>query len=113
MPAITATDIGQGYSELVETTLDGATDTLTASGSKTQFLTLRNPTGGILTPVISGDAASSVEVPGVGSVDVSGGVSQAIGAGESWTVRLGSIKEYLEGSVSIASGAALIATLIE
>lgn len=115
MPAITATDVYiSGAAAVTETTLDGATDSFEYTEGRRALLLLRNPTAGALTPVIDGDGASSVHVPGVGSVDVSAGFSVgSIAADEAAVVHLDSIKEYLSGTIAITDGTGLVASLLE
>lgn len=114
MPAITATNMtGLGAKSLTETTLNG-TDTLVFSEIKNQVLILDNPTAGALSPVIDGDGGTTVQVPGLGVVDVSSGYSVgSIAAGASKAIRLNSIKDYCKGTVSITGGTGLVATLLE
>ena len=113
MATIVATSLIDGFKEITETTLDGATDTFTFSGLKAPILIMRNDTGGSITPVITGDEATVIDCEGVGDVDVSGGVSQVIAPGEVFAVRLGTISGFLTGVIAIASGSGLIAQLIE
>lgn len=115
MPAITATDVyATGVVTVTETTLNGSTDTLTYNTGRRAVLVLRNATAGALTPVIDGDGATTVHVPGVGSVDLSGGYSVgSIAAGAVKSIYLDSISEYLAGDISITGGTGIIATLLE
>ena len=113
MPAITATKLNAaGAIAVTETTLDGS-DTFVFA-NKTAILTLRNATGGSLTPVIDGDGGTTVTIAGVGVIDVSAGYSLgAIAAGDVITIVLNSVNEYLKGTISINSGTGLVATLYE
>lgn len=115
MPVITPTDIsGTGTVALTETTLDGATDTLVFNAAKLQILVFDNPTGGSLTPVIDGTTSTSVPCDGVGDVDVSAGFSVgSIGIGDSVSIKLGTIRSFLSGTVNITGGTGLVATLME
>lgn len=114
MPAITATSIkGVGAITITETTLDGS-DSLVFDRGKSPILTLRNPTGGAISPVIDGDGGSTVDLEGLGTIDVSAGFAVgSIAAGDVVSIRLNSILEYLKGTIAINSGSTLIATLLE
>ena len=111
MPAITATSITpEGAITVSETTLDGS-DTLTYQ--RGDILVLRNPTGGAISPVIDGAGATTKAVPGVGSIDISGGFAVgSIAAGAVATLRLDSIASYLQGTIAVNSGTGLIAALL-
>lgn len=115
MPAIVATSItGAGIRAITETTLNGSTDGLTYNQSKNPILTLRNPTGGALTPTIIGSTATNVAVPGVGNVSVAAGLALgSIGAGAMVSLPLNTILEYLKGVVTITGGTGLVASLLE
>lgn len=114
MPAITATNmVGVGAKALTETTLDGS-DSFTFNEYKNPILTFRNPTAGALTPVIDGDGGSTVNVQGLGVIDVSGGYSVgSIAIGGSKVVRVNTIKEHCQGTIAITGGTGLVATLME
>lgn len=114
MAAITATDMtGTGEREVTITTL-GASDTLTYNASRNPVLVLNNVTVGALTPNIDGDGQTAVTVSGIGSVDVSGGITLAsIGAGEVFAVPLKTIREYLTGTVTVTGGDGIEAALLE
>ena len=103
---------GQGVVAVTETTLDGASDTFTYEGGVRQRLILRNATAGALTPVIDGDGATTVTVPGIGQVDVSGGFSVgSIAVGDVVSINTDTIKEYLSGTIDITGGTGLVAIL--
>jgi hypothetical protein len=114
MPAITATTLtGLGQRAVTETTLNG-TDSLVYDQSKTPILVLRNPTAGALTPVIDGNGGTTVNVNGIGAVDVSGGYAVgSIAAGAAVAIPLATIREYLAGSIAITGGTGLVASLLE
>ena len=106
MAVIASTNLsGSGSRALTITTL-GASDTLTyAEGA---VLVIDNVTGGSITPVITGAGATTVPVPGVGAIDVSGGYTlPAITAGNKVVIPLNSIRNYLVGVITVtaASGA--------
>ena len=112
MATITATDVTDGFTEIAETTLDGSSDTFTFNASQSPLLILANNSGSTLTPVITGDGSTTITCDGVGPVDVSGGFSQAIANGETFAIRLNTRRGYLEGTIAIASGTGLVASLI-
>lgn len=114
MAVITATDMtGTGDRTVTVTTL-GASDTLTYTQSKNPILILNNITGGPLTPNIDGDGGSTVQVEGIGSVDVSGGfTTSSIAAGATAAIPLNSINKYLQGGVTVTGGDGIEATLLE
>lgn len=114
MAAITSTTmLGAGARAVTVTTL-GSSDTLAYNPAKKGILILDNVTGGGLTPNIDGDGGGNVSVPGIGTVDVSGGLTLAsIGAGNKVVIPLDSIKEYLAGTVTITGGTGIEATFLE
>jgi hypothetical protein len=114
MAVITATDMtGSGARTLTETTL-GESDTLVYDSSKRQVLTLRNDTAGALTPNIDGAGGTTVAVAGIGSVDVSSGITLAsIGAAAHVAIPLDSINKYLQGTVTVSGGDGIVATIME
>jgi hypothetical protein len=111
MPLIVATSkAANGAIPVTETTLDGSDSLIYTRGGE---LTLRNPTGGALSPVIDGDGGGNLNVDGLGVVDLSAGYALgSIAAGDVITVKLDTIKAYLAGAIAINSGTALIATLL-
>ncbi len=114
MPAITATTLsGLGKRAVTETTLNG-TDSFVYDQSKTPILVLRNPTAGALSPVIDGNGGTTVNVNGIGVVDVSGGYAVgSIAAGAAVAIPLVTIREYLAGTIAITGGTGLVASLLE
>ena len=104
---------GTGARNVTQTTLTGTADTFTYVSSARPILVLFNDTGGSLSPVIDGDGATSVQVPTVGSVDVSGGYAVgSIAAGESKAIPLDTISAYLSGTIAITTGTGLVASLL-
>lgn len=91
----------------------GADDTLTFTGS--MYLILSNATGGSLSPVLTGDTATSAEVQGIGTIDLTGGsdIFGAIADGTEKMLKLSVIQKYLEGTVTISGGTGLTARLIK
>lgn len=84
----------------------GSSDTITVDASKKQLALFRNATGGSLTLKIDGDGGTSVSIPGLGAVTVSGGYDIVIPASESRAVVLSAISYYTQGVVTLtgASG---------
>ncbi len=114
MVAIAPTSmLGPGVRAAVETTMT-ASDTLAYDpGAPGSVLTLRNPTGGALSPVITGSQAStSIPVPGWGTVSAASYAVGSIPAGAARVIPLDSIKEYLAGTVTITGGTGLVATFL-
>lgn len=114
MPAITATSMtGSGVRVMSETTLT-ASDTLAYEpGAPGAILVLRNPTGGALSPVITGSAAStSIPVDGYGTVSAASYAVGSIAAGAARVIPLDSIRRYLEGNVTITGGTGLVAAFL-
>lgn len=112
MPAITKSTVTGLNFDVTETTLDG-TDSLEHTSGKGELLILRNGTASPITPTIVGADASTVFVPSIGNVDVSGGYSPgAIAAGSVVTIRLDAISGYLTGDISITSGTGLDAQIL-
>lgn len=100
-----------GEVNITETTLT-ATNTFDYIRGGGQILVLRNSTGGSIDCVIDGDGGGSVPVDGIGDVDVSGGITITVAAGEVEAVRLESIYRYLSGTISM-TGEDLTAYIME
>lgn len=115
MATILPTDlVSTSEVDLVETTLDGSSDTFTYDPDRSKYLVLRNPTGAGITPTIDGDGATTRHLSGVGDVDISGGYAVAtIATTEAAVIPLAGIKEYLAGTITISSGTGLVASLLE
>lgn len=112
MPAIPPTSmLGAGMRAATEFTLT-ASDTLAYDpGQPGGVLTIRNPTAGALSPVITGSAANTaIPVPGWGTVSAASLALGAIPAGAARVIPLDSIREYLAGVVTITGGAGLVVT---
>ena len=114
MAVITATDMtGTGERDIAITTL-GASDTFVYNGDRNPVLILNNVTVGALTPNIDGDGQTAVTVSGIGSVDVSGGLTLAsVAAGDYVAIPLKSIREYLTGTITVTGGDAMEASILE
>jgi hypothetical protein len=114
MAAITATSMtGFGVRAMSELTLS-ASDTLPFEpGAPGGVLILRNPTGGALSPTITGSLASTaIPVDGYGTVSAASYAVGSIPAGQARVIPLDSIKKYLEGVVTITGGVGLVASYL-
>lgn len=115
MAAITPTTMtGFGVRAATEQTLT-ASDTLAYdAGVPGSVLILRNPTGGALSPVITGSLANpAIAVPKYGTVSAAAYAVGSIPAGAARVIPLDSIAEYLAGVVTITGGVGLIATFLK
>lgn len=115
MAVIVATTMtGFGIRAAVETTLT-ASDTLAYDpGVPGSVLTLRNPTAGALSPVITGSAASAaIPVSGYGTVSAASLALGSIAAGGARVIPLDSVAQYLAGVVTITAGTGLVATFLK
>lgn len=114
MAEITATSMtGTGERDITITTL-GASDTFVYNASRDPVLILNNVTAGALTPNIDGDGQTSVSVSGIGSVDVSGGLTLAsVAAGDYVAIPLKTIREYLTGTITVTGGDGIEAAILE
>lgn len=84
-----------------------ASDTITFNPGKKQLLVLRNTTGGSLTLNIDGAGGTTVQAPGVGSVNVSAGLNITVAAGASVAVVLSTVSAYLQGVVTLTGASGL------
>lgn len=84
-----------------------SSDTITFDPTKKQLAVFRNVGGALLTVKIDGDGGTSVSVPGLGSVSVSGGLDIAVPAGESRAVVLSTISAYCQGVVTLTGASGL------
>lgn len=114
MAEITATDMTGSGSRAVTVTTLGASDTFVFNTDKRPVLYLNNVTAGSLTPLIDGDGGTTTPCPGVGDIDVSGGLLlESIGIGDTVAIPLNSISAYLKGVITITGGDAIEAVLLE
>lgn len=114
MPSIVATSIAQGSPRAsTRTTLGSSGNAITYLEGRRQMLLLHNATGGALTPTIIGADATTADIAGLGTVDVSAGLDLgAIASGAQICVPLDFISQYLEGVIDITGGSGLVATLL-
>lgn len=113
MAAIASINASQNGAFAAAISTLSADDTITFNARKKQLLVLRNPTGGLLTATLDGDGGTTVSVPGIGSVSVSGGLAIPVGAGLSQAVVLSTVRHYCEGVVHLTGGAGLTAQLFD
>lgn len=78
------------------------------------ILVLRNPTGGALSPTITGSSASAaIPVSGFGNVNASTGLAVgSIPAGQTRVIPLDSRREFLQGVITITGGTGIIAQIL-
>lgn len=103
---------GNGAITATPTVLTAA-DTLVYNAGVTQILNLANTSGSAITVTIDGDGGTTVPVDGIGSVSVVSGLAITVPNNEARTVRLGSIRHYLQGTVNLTGGTGLRAQLFE
>ena len=113
MAAFTTLDVTLPFVNAATPISVSAADTIPFNPAKTQILLMYNGTGATITPVIDGDAGTTVAVNGIGNVSVSGGLSIPIATNSGVFVRLSSISEYCKGVVNITGGNNLRAWLLE
>jgi len=94
---------------IVPTTLT-ASDTAVLSLSKTSVIIVSNDTAGALTLNIKGDTATSIHCPGVGSIDLTGGLDVLIGVGETLKYRLSEERKAWLGDGNVTLTGAVDAT---
>lgn len=91
-------------STITETVLTG-TDTFTYDSSG--VLVIRNSTGASVTVVLTGSTATTTKlVDGGGTVPLASGVSIAVAAGAIKSIKLGSIRDFLTGTIAVTGGVA-------
>ncbi|WAC75366.1 hypothetical protein OU995_11970 [Roseateles sp. SL47] len=90
-----------------------ASDTITFNSTAKQLLVLRNGTAGALTPKIDGDGGTTVNVQGLGVVDVSAGYTLSLAVGETKAVILSTIAHYCKGVVTITGATGVSAQLFD
>ena len=89
---------------VTETALTG-TDTFTYDSSG--VLVIRNSTGASVTVTLTGSASTGSKlVEGGGTVALSGGVPVVVGAGAIKSIKLGSIRDFLKGTIAVTGGVA-------
>lgn len=106
---------GAGVRAVTELTLTASDTFVYDFGRPGSILYLRNPTGGALSPTITGSTASgSIAVSGYGVVSAAAGLAVgSIPAGQARVIPLDSIRLYLEGTITITGGAGLVASFLQ
>jgi len=106
---------GPGVRVMNETTLTSSDTLAYDSGSPGSILVLRNPTGGALSPTITGStASSSIVVSGYGTVSAAAGLAVgSIAAGAARVIPLDTVAKYLDGVVTITGGTGLVAAFLK
>lgn len=104
-----------GVRTVTELTLTASDTFVYDAGRPGSILYLRNPTGGALSPTITGSTASaSIAVAGFGSVSAATGLAVgSIPAGAARVIPLDSIRLYLDGTITITGGAGLVASFLQ
>ena len=115
MAAITAISVNNltDFIDAPETTLT-ASDTITFNPAKVQILLVTNTTAGALTLTIDGDGGSTVNVAGIGAINVAAGKNIVVPATTgSKLITLSTISAYLQGVVTLSGAAGAKVRLIE
>lgn len=113
MAAITSINAAQVGPFAAAITTLSASDTITFDANKKQLLVFRNTTAGSLTVTIDGSLGTSVNCPGVGTIDVSAGKAIVLAAGTSFAVVLSTISAYCQGVVTLSGASGLTAQLFD
>ena len=114
MAALNSTTMqGQGQRAMTANSLT-ASDTFPFEVGKDAILLLFNPTGGTITPTITGDTAVNFPAPGLGlSLNVTSGLPVAVPAAAWIVVNLEENYRYLSPTNTITAGTGLIAFLLQ
>ena len=97
----------------IETTLTASDVLIWDQNTPGAILVLRNPTGGALSPTITGASANpALPVPGYGPVSAAALAVGSIPAGATRVIPLDSRREYLQGTITITGGVGLVATIL-
>jgi hypothetical protein len=115
MAAITAISASNltDFIDAPETTLT-ASDTITFNSAKIQLLLVTNATAGALTLLIDGDGGTTINVAGVGAINVAAGKSIVIPATTgSKLITLSTISAYCQGVVTLSGAVGAKVRLIE
>lgn len=115
MPALNSTSIRAGGVVTPTENTMTASDTLVwDQNTANAVLVLRNPTGGALSPTITGSTANAaLPVAGFGVVNAAAGLAVgSIAAAATRVIPLDSRREFLQGVITITGGTGLIATIL-
>lgn len=110
MAVLVATSLQGGGVRDAEVNVLTAGDTFTYQ--RGSVLLVSNDTGLTLNGNLVGDAADTVPVQGVGSVDVSGGYDFTVEDGDTVTIPLDSISRYLAGEAELSGAEGATAILL-
>jgi hypothetical protein len=115
MAAITAISVNNltDFIDAPEKTLS-ASDTITFNSTKVQILLVTNATAAALTLLIDGDGGTTINVAGVGAINVAAGKSIVIPATTgSKLITLSTISAYCQGVVTLTGAVGAKVRLIE
>lgn len=104
MGTIAPTTIVAGAATIVSVTTLSASDDFVFDSAAGQILVLDNVSGGLLNITIDGADGTTISVDGLDPVDVSGGFAIALADTEVRAIKLGGIRSYLQGSITISGG---------
>jgi hypothetical protein len=113
MSTITATSVSKTGSFAVTEITATDSDVIAYDSSKKQILLLDNSTSAAITATIKGATATSTVVAGIGTVDLSAGISVTVAAGATLALMLSTVSLYLSGDVTMTGGTGLTASLLE
>ncbi len=113
MAAIASINAAQSGAFPAAITTLTASDTIPFNPGKKQLMVFRNTTGGSLTVTIDGAAGTTVQAPGVGSVNVAAGLAIPVAAGASVGVVLSTISAYCQGVVTLTGASGLTCQLFD
>jgi hypothetical protein len=110
--AISASNLND-FIDAPETTLT-ASDTITFNSAKVQILLVTNTTAGALTLLIDGDGGTTVNVAGIGAINVAAGKTIIVPATTgSKLITLSTISAYCQGVVTLTGAVGAKVRLIE
>lgn len=102
-----------GVAQVTKTVLTGA-DTLVYSTAVSQVLYIENTTTGAVTVTIDGDGGTVFAPGGIGTtINVAGGFAIAVPAGQTVSVALRNISQYLKGAIAVTGGVAGVLAWIQ
>ncbi len=113
MATIAPTIMVGGAATIVSVLTLGASDDFVFDSASGQIMVLNNVTAGILSVVIDGADGTIVQVDGLDPIDVSGGFTFDLAVAEVRAIKLGGIREYLQGSITITGADASEAFIVQ
>jgi len=112
MATVAKSNLGRGgVDALTFTTLTG-TDDFVFDPLRTEILIMQNTTGSDVTVTIDGSGGTTENCPGIGPIDVSGGIQLTVTANGSETIQLGTIRAYLQGDIALTGGTGVEAAIL-